>query len=239
MKKKKDLAADNEFIQKLKALSAESLEAFRRHATRIKLAAGQNLFRQGDELREVYLIETGFIRMTRAEINGEERPIEFRAPGRILGAAAVFSGRPALMTAAALTRCTVSRLSAESFRSLVRNNPALAEYLLETLSRMFYDQVIYRSQLKSFPARVRLASLLLQFLPAAQPPAATDLRLELPASHHDLAGFLLITPEHFSRLLREMEDEGIIRRQKGWIIVPGLDWLVQEAGGSRQAERPT
>ncbi|HWQ34881.1 MAG TPA: cyclic nucleotide-binding domain-containing protein, partial [Blastocatellia bacterium] len=71
--------------------------------------------------------------MTRTEINGDERPIEFRAPGRILGAAAVFSGNPALMTATALSRCEVYYLPVASFRRLAVSNPALAEYLLGTL----------------------------------------------------------------------------------------------------------
>ncbi|MFN7948840.1 MAG: Crp/Fnr family transcriptional regulator [Blastocatellia bacterium] len=207
--RKKNLSAARKIHKRSGALRTEALEIFRRHATLKELPAGQELFRQGDKLREVCLVETGLVRMTRTEINGDQRPIEFRAAGRILGAAAVFSDRPALMTATALTRCQVFRLAAESFRELVRNQPVLAEYLLETLSRMFYEQVTHRSQMKSLPARARVASLLLQYLPKAAQNKATDLRLTLPASHQDLAGFLLMTPEHFSRMLREMEQEEV------------------------------
>jgi CRP-like cAMP-binding protein len=222
----------------MKTQTLEALAIFRQHSSLQIIPAGQELFRQGDELREVLLIETGLVKMSRTEINGDERPIQFRSSGGILGTAAVFSGKPALMTATALNRCEVSRLSAESFRGLVRNNPALTEYLLETLSLMFYEQAVHRSQMKSLPARARVALLLLQFLPDPEQARNGDIRLELPASHHDLAGFLLMSPEHFSRMLRELEDEGIIRRRNGWIIVVSLAQLVQEAEDC-QTERLT
>ena len=112
------------------------MEIFRQHSSLQIIPAGQDFFRQGDELREVCLIETGLVKMSRAEMNGTARLVQIRASGKILGAAAALSGNPALMTATALIRCQVSRLSAESFRGLVKNNPALTESLLETLRRL-------------------------------------------------------------------------------------------------------
>jgi DNA-binding transcriptional regulator YhcF (GntR family) len=43
--------------------------------------------------------------------------------------------------------------------------------------------------------------------------------VSLPFSHRDLAGLIGISPEHLSRVLRQLTYEGVIRRQKGWIIV--------------------
>jgi hypothetical protein len=39
----------------------------------------------------------------------------------------------------------------------------------------------------------------------------------------------MITPEHFSRTLRQLKMKGIIRRSKGWIYISNLEALRQEA----------
>lgn len=206
-----------------------ALTVFRQIAAAQHCPAGQELFRQGEPLRAVYLIEAGLVRMTRLEHDGDERPIEFRMPGLILGAASVLSGNPALLTAVTATECELIMLPVATFRRLVKSEAVLSHYLLAMLSQQYYEQVIREAQMKNQSARARVASLLLQCLPEAKQNETTDIRLALPASHQDLAGFLLMSPEHFSRMLREMEDEGIIRREKGWIIVSRLEQLVQEA----------
>ena len=47
------------------------------------------------------------------------------------------------------------------------------------------------------------------------------------AGMRDLAGLVGISPEHLSRLLRQLADEGLICRSKGWIIVTDVRKLGQ------------
>jgi CRP-like cAMP-binding protein len=44
-------------------------------------------------------------------------------------------------------------------------------------------------------------------------------RLKLPLKHKELAQLLGITPEHLSRVLRGMQQEGVVVREKGWIRI--------------------
>jgi CRP-like cAMP-binding protein len=47
-------------------------------------------------------------------------------------------------------------------------------------------------------------------------------RVNLPLTRVEIAQLLAITPEHLSRVLNVMEQEGIIRRDKGTILIPDI-----------------
>lgn len=212
----------------MKVKESDPLNVIRTHALLKDFPPSFELFRQGEDIREVFLIETGLVKMTRTERNGDERPMDFRSQGKILGAASVYCGSPALMTAITLTPCKLYCLSAKSFCQLVETDILLSQYLLKLFSQQFYDQVIRYSQAKSLSACARVASLLLQCIPESEKEKIQNIRLALPASHQDLAGFVMLTPSHFSRKLSELEEARIIQRRKGWLIVVDKARLRQE-----------
>ena len=227
--KKNDLSPGLGGIDEMKAKESDPLHVIRTHALLKDFPAGIELFRQGEDIREVFLIETGLVKMTRIERNGDERPMDFRSQGKLLGAASVCCAAPALMTAITLTPCKLYCLSAKTFCQLIETNVLLSGYLLKLFSQQFYDQVIRHSQAKSLSAHARVALLLLHCIPESEEEKTKNIRLVLPAPHQDLAGFVMLTPSHFSRKLSELEETGIILRRKGWLIMPDKARLIQEA----------
>jgi CRP-like cAMP-binding protein len=55
--------------------------------------------------------------------------------------------------------------------------------------------------------------------------ALTKVRFKLPMKHWEVAQLVGITPEHLCRLQRQMEQEGLLQRENGWLIISGLDRL--------------
>jgi len=51
-----------------------------------------------------------------------------------------------------------------------------------------------------------------------------EMRLQMPLKHWEVAELIAVTPEHLSRVLRQMETEGILRREKGWLIFSTTHW---------------
>ena len=41
----------------------------------------------------------------------------------------------------------------------------------------------------------------------------------------EIAELIAVTPEHLSVVLKRMEQQGIIRREKGWLIIPDAKWF--------------
>lgn len=182
------------------------------------------LFSQGAYPANVYLVQTGIVKFTRSEANGQEILLDLRFPGSLVGSAAAISERPHPFAAITVTHCTLSRWSARNFVSLLDTDTSLAARVREILSDDILDHVARISQLTCLPARQRLEQFLWQFCERLGPhrdgkPSQATSKLQLPLKHYEIAHLLSITPTYLCRLLNTLEQENVITRKKGWIIV--------------------
>ncbi len=187
------------------------------------------LFSQGEMIHDVYLMEAGWVRLTQTDHEGREAAVTFRSQGKLLGVAALASQKPLRVSAITLNECRMYRLSAARFLEQVDNDLELSYRLIHTLGQQYYDLADHLAQLGTLSARARLAHLLLQFVPEATPASNGELRLPLPFKQATMASWLAIRPEHLSRSLKVLEQEGVIRRANGWIFVTDLERLTREA----------
>lgn len=181
---------------------------------------GVNLYLQGSPPQEVYLIESGLIKLSRFEEDGRELIIDLRFPGWLLGTNSVLLQKMYPATAVTVTRCNMRRIPAGIFEHLVRTNPDLSWRVHQMHSRELYSQVNRVSMLGCLTARQRLEQLLWQLssLEPAAPP--TQLRIQLPLKGHEIARWIAITPAYLCRLFEQLEADGLLRRNKGWLIIP-------------------
>lgn len=182
------------------------------------------LFSQGAYPANVYLVQTGIVKFTRSEANGQEILLDLRFAGSLVGSAAAISEKPHPFAAVTVTHCKLSRWSARSFVSLLDTDTSLAARVREILSDDILDHVARISQLTCLPARQRLEQLLWQFCERLGPhidgqPSEATSKLQLPLKHYEIAHLISITPTYLCRLLNTLEQENVITRSKGWIIV--------------------
>jgi CRP-like cAMP-binding protein len=192
------------------------------------------LFGQGADPADVYLVNSGIIKLTRSEANGQAILVDLRFAGALLGAAAVISEKPHPFAAITVTRCALTRWSSQKFQSLLATDTKLADRVREVLSDEVLEHVARISQLTCLPARERLEQLLWQFSARL---GHDDLyrrsesrpRLQLPLKHYEVAHLLSITPTYLCRLLNTLEKENVITRTKGWIVItePSKLWHMQ------------
>jgi CRP-like cAMP-binding protein len=205
------------------------LAIIRQHSLQQTLPAHTFLFQQGDPLRDVYLLEKGLVKMTRGERNGQEVTVDVRFAGSLVGAVAAFAHEPAVLTALTVTPCEVYRLSVKDFLALAQSDLSFLSDLTERASRQRNELVVRQGQ-QLLSARTRLAILLLQFARESGQERKGQLYLALPLAKQEIAGMLGITPQHLSKLLREMKGEGLIAEEKEWIILSDIQRLRHEAG---------
>lgn len=182
------------------------------------------LFVQRSSPLEAYFIEEGCIKLVRA--SGVRRQIlGLRYPGWFVGIASVILNIPHSTTAVTATRCRLQRAPAEFLAHLVRTNSDLSWKLHQMLSGEVLGQDDRLAQLTRLSARQRLERLLYQFVDATHASQITTIRrnaevwLQLPLKHSDLADLIAVTPPHLSRLFKQLRADGIIRLQKGWVII--------------------
>jgi CRP-like cAMP-binding protein len=176
----------------------------------------------------VYLIENGLVKLSRMEPSGHEVIAGLRRRNWIIAAPAVLVDRK--YTATALVDCKIRRISSERFLSLIETNPEFSRHML----RMFSQEIVNYGKafcnLGCLPAIDRLKRLLHEImLEINQPPSDKEqVELKFPLKHKELAQMIAITPEHLSRLLKQLESDGIITREKGAVILRNSQSLTKE-----------
>jgi CRP-like cAMP-binding protein len=102
------------------------------------------------------------------------------------------------------------------FLRFAKLNAEFSKHLLHLYSCEVYDQIRRLVMLGTLTARQRLEQLLLQMISSK---AQKEMRLKWPLKLEEVAQLIAVQPEHLSRLLKQMEEEGIIQREKGGIVV--------------------
>ena len=113
------------------------------------------LFSQGEMVRDVYLIDAGWVRLTQTDHEGHEVVVTFRSQGKLLGVAALVSRKPLRVSAITLTECRMYRLSATRFLEQVDNDLELSRCLNHTLGQQYYDLADHLAQLGPLASQSR------------------------------------------------------------------------------------
>jgi len=188
------------------------------------------LFQQGTLAQEVYFIDRGAIKLVYVNDSGKEVIIGLRSSGWLLGAPEVILNEPHPTTAVTLTRCYLYRIAPETFRLLSKHNSSLSAYLHQVYSREVLEQMMRIAERECCTARQRLEHLLRRLIPELdQRDPEKEIWLQVPLKHSEIARLISVTPEHFSRLLKQMEQDGIIGRKGGWLVVSSLEKLSTSA----------
>lgn len=188
--------------------------------------AGVGLFKQDSLPQDVYLIESGLVKLSHVEENGKELVVGLRTPNWIVGASAVILNKKYGFTAETLTGCQLRRIPAQSFLQLLRTDSEFAWHFQQVQSYELYDQLSQLVGIGCLSARHRLEQLLSQLLSTLGAKAGEKkIRLQLPLKHWELAELIAVTPEHLSRLLKELQLEGVVQRDKGWINISDVRLL--------------
>jgi CRP/FNR family transcriptional regulator, cyclic AMP receptor protein len=203
-----------------------------------KYPSGFEVLRQGIIARDVWIIDDGLVKLVYCDEDGHELTVGVRLRGWILGSASVILEEPSPVAAFTMTPCFLQRLDAATFLEMLSGNSTLSSWLHKMHSQEVFDQLVSVTQAHALSAKQRLERLLEQLIePSEDNAQGIELRVTLPFSHRDLAGLVGITPEHLSRLLRQLTEQGVIRRKKGWIILTDLSKLQISSPSSLPAVR--
>lgn len=189
---------------------------------------GTALFHQGQLLSEVFYIVSGTVKLTRVDGDGRESLVGLAMASEWLGTAAVIAQQPAPTNAVTCSRAVLSRAPAATFRRLLQEDQQLSLLIHRAHAHALCSQATRIGQLCSNNSRRRLQSVLCRFATAA--PEASNgaaVRLQLPLAQWELAEFIGVTPEYFSRLLRDMERDGLLCREQGGIVIRDMKRLAE------------
>jgi CRP-like cAMP-binding protein len=178
------------------------------------------LFLQGAPPREVFYIERGIVKLIHLSESGQESAIGLQSQGSLPGAASVIVQQAYPFTATTVTSCALSRIPADIFLHLAKTDEQFCWLLHEVHSLEVHRQAGQLAALRHLSARQRFERLLLQFLssiPAHE--KQTLMKIRLPLKYWEVAQLIGVSPEHLSRVLQQIKQEGLLREEDGCLIV--------------------
>ena len=205
----------------LSRLEASQLQRVARHASRVKLTAEQLLFSQGDPATRFYLLLSGQMRLFRLSPEGAEKVIEIVSPGQTFAEALMFLNAPRYpVCSAALADSELLAIDAVDFAAMLRESVDTCFVLLGALSQRLRGLIGEIDDLTLHTATSRVA----RYLASRIPPGGRS--LELDVRKGVLASRLSVQPETFSRVVKSLTDQGIIRMQGNQVSVLDLERLL-------------
>jgi CRP/FNR family cyclic AMP-dependent transcriptional regulator len=92
-------------------------------------ASGETIFVEGDEGRQMFVVLEGTVRLS---VTG--RTLEKVVKGGVFGEMALIDAAPRSATATALSACTLVPITAQRFKSLVKENPDFALEIMRVMA---------------------------------------------------------------------------------------------------------
>lgn len=191
-----------------KGLDEETLSELARGAVWREYAAGEVVFLEGEASPGLHYLAAGWLKVVKVSLEGREQVLRFVGPGETFNEIGAFANRPNPATAIALEAAGVWLLQRETITHLLREQPELAQRLVENLADRVIDLVNLVSDLSLRSVTGRLARLLLD-------ESSGDV-LRRPRWHTqaELAAQLGTVPDVVQRALRSMEAEGAIQVER-------------------------
>jgi CRP/FNR family cyclic AMP-dependent transcriptional regulator len=204
-------------------LEPVALQRIAPHMHEQTLAPGQVAVWEGEPCAAVYFVVHGLVRTRRMSLNGREHVLAYLGPGECFNLVPALDGGPNPVTVDAVTATTLYRVACAECRQILADHCELAHAVLEHLAtevRRLSDMV---ELLALHSVRARLARFLLDYAEGRAP--ARQWTQEQIAVH------IGTVREMVGRTMRDLARDGLIRRERGRIVVMDRAGLEREAAG--------
>jgi CRP-like cAMP-binding protein len=232
------LEEPSHFLRGFERLLGELAAAEREHLGRLeaggrRIAARQKLIDRGQNGGRAYLLQSGWLMEYRGLRDGGRQILNFRLPGEVVGLEGV-AYAAALHSVATLTECLIVDLELAAFEELQRSFARLATTLFVQTLREEAILHEWEASLGRRSASARIAHLLLELQRRLELRGLCEGNaFDFPVTQADLADCVGITPPYANRILRTMQQSGLIRIRGRRLALLDLEGLVEAAGFER------
>lgn len=203
MAKKAEASSCIKAVPIFKNLNEAELDEIIMISSHKKLEKGNFIYQAGDSLSSLYVIHQGRIKIARYSAEGKEQVIRILSQGDFLGELALFNDAEVTTYAEALEECVVCLVDNQQLKNLMIKSPTLSFKMMNELSNRLEKAEALIEQNSLYSAQAKLARLLLD--------QAKESIVYFQTTKINLASNLGITPETFSRKLKELSESGWIK----------------------------
>ena len=170
------------------------------------LHAGEHVFREGDPFEAIAAVRAGTVKTYMIDRDGHEHVLGFHLPGEVIGLNAIDGDRYPC-NAVALDTATLCRFSFPKISVLAARLPGLQQHLFRLMSRDIGNASLLAGD---WTADQRMAAFLVGLSRRLAARGFSPDRFQLTMARTDIANYLRLAPETVSRVLKRLQDEGIL-----------------------------
>jgi CRP/FNR family transcriptional regulator len=168
------------------------------------------VFREGEPFNAIAAVRAGTVKTYVVDPDGHEQVLGFFLPGEVIGLNAIHAERYPC-NAVALDTVSLCRFSFPQMALLATRMPGLQQQLFRLLS-----QDIGKAELLAgdHSADQRVAAFLVTVSRRLRNRGYLATRFGLAMTRSDIGNYLRLTPETVSRVLRRLQDDGMLRVER-------------------------
>jgi CRP/FNR family cyclic AMP-dependent transcriptional regulator len=186
-----------------------------------KYAAGDVIFREGDQGREVFILQEGRVRVLK-RVRLVERSLQILKPGDLFGEGALLPGTPRTSSAVALSDVVVLALDPETFGALLQGSAAVAMRLVQQLVRRLRDA---EDQIENMMLRDNQSKVVNALLKLAGESGRTSGSAQVPVSPLELSSRSGLDVDTVKRGVMQLREGQYIRIVEEKVVIDDLDAL--------------
>ncbi len=198
----------------------ELLNWFVSQCTKRTYPAKNVIIHEGDSPDSLHLLLSGSVAVTTENEDGRELVLTYLNPGEFYGELGLFDGNTRSACIHARTKCEVAEISYAKFKQIYEIKPEILFRMAHQLSLKLRDTSRKVVDLAFLDVTGRVARTLLEL--AKQPDAMTHPDgMQIKSTRQELARIVGCSREMVGRVIKELEEQGLIEAHGKTIVVYG------------------
>ncbi len=209
----------------LRGVKASDVAAFAARGTIHRFRRGTYVCHQGDEADEVFFLVSGKIEISSASPTGTRVLHTTVDNPQFLGELGVLGEMPRTADLLSLEESDIWAVDGSTFLDFVTGQAASARQVLAALARQVQEHQAFADDLLFLDLKGRIAKRLLQMGTPSLSTLPDDGTVLQPITHADLASLCGGSRENVTRILKDFERRGIVRREANRYVLKKVSTL--------------
>ncbi|MGI5285902.1 Crp/Fnr family transcriptional regulator [Nonomuraea polychroma] len=211
----------------LSMLTDEEAQALRTAGRIRRWDRGTAVMSEGDTSDWVLVLLEGRVKVSSHTSSGTEVVLAVRGPGGLLGDMSAIDGSPRSATVTALE--PITGIVVRDFPAFLETHGRIAVLLMKLVTERLRDSDRKRIEYGAFDTTGRVATRLIELAERYGEKTNSGVRVALPLSQDELAGWTGASREAVSKALRTLRDRGLIETGRRRVLIHDLDGLKKRA----------
>ncbi|MFZ4539648.1 Crp/Fnr family transcriptional regulator [Propionivibrio sp.] len=205
-------------------LEAVEIARIARGTREVNALRGEILFHKGDPSNGFHLIVYGQVKLAFTSSQGGEKVVDILSQGQSFGEAVMFMEKPYMVYAQALSDSLLLHISKAVILDELDKDPKLGRKMIAGLSIRLHHLITDVESYSLHSGRQRIIGYLLRDTVESDA-NSNSLTVMLTTNKGVIASRLNLTQEHFSRILHELSEKGLIVVEGRKISIPDVEKL--------------